>query len=200
MRSTKEGARYCDVLTRSGQVFSSDSVFQTALNRAGVVRIRTFQNLFAAAKILSSGARVKGNRLAIVSNGAAPSMMAIERLDIKHFQLPRLLEENLISIKKVLGESASGSNPFVLRKPENLPALYSQAIEQLQSFPNIDAVLVIFVPDSRNSASDITEAVLNLPKSKTPIWLVGWEMQVLRMLGKLFPRRVYPLLGRQRRP
>ena len=173
MRSTKEGARYCDVLTRSGQVFSSDNVFQTALNRAGVVRIRTFQNLFAAAKILSSGARVKGNRLAIVSNGAAPSMMAIERLDVKHFQLPRLLEENLISIKKTLGESASGSNPFVLRKPENLPALYSQAIEQLQSFPNIDAVLVIFVPDSRNNAADITNAVLKLPKSKTPI-LACW--------------------------
>lgn len=173
MRSTKEGARYCDVMTRSGQIFSSDTVFQTALNRAGVVRIRTFQNLFAAAKILASGARVKGNRLAIVSNGAAPAMMAIERLDVKQFHLPRLHEENLSAIRKTLGQSVSGNNPFVLREPENLPALYAQTIEQLQSFSNIDAVLVIFVPDSRSNTAEITQAVLDLPASKTPI-LACW--------------------------
>lgn len=173
MRSTKEGARYCDVLTRSGQIFSSDNVFQTALNRAGVVRIRTFQNLFAAAKILASGARVKGNRLAIVSNGAAPAMMAIERLYVKHFNLPRLADEHFQALIKTVGNSVSGTNPFVLREPEKLPTLYAQTIEKLQTFDNIDAVLVIFVPDSRSHSEAITQAVLNLPASKTPV-LACW--------------------------
>jgi len=55
MHSSNDGVSYCDSLTRTGQVYHSDDVFQTALNRSGVVRIRTFSNLYAAARILSSG-------------------------------------------------------------------------------------------------------------------------------------------------
>ncbi len=173
MRSTKEGARYCDAITRTGQVFSSDNVFQTALNRAGVVRIRTFSNLFAAAKILSTGSRVGGNRLAILSNGAAPTMMAVERLDIKQFRLPRFSKTDLDSLRDALGPQFSGSNPIVLRKPEEMAQQYALAIEQLQTFKNIDAILVIFVPDSRVDPIDITQAILQRPASKTPV-LACW--------------------------
>ncbi|MFT5895735.1 MAG: acetyltransferase, partial [bacterium] len=176
MRSTKEGAHYCDAITRTGRVFSSDNVFQTALNRAGVVRIRTFQNLLAAAKILSTPLRVSGNRLAIVSNGAAPAMMAIERMDIKQFQIPTLTEDFLRSLNKKLNNSVTGSNPIVLRKPAQLADHYASAIEALQHLDDIDAILVIFVPDSRNEPMQIMQSLLQFLPSKKPIlgcWMGG---------------------------
>lgn len=176
MRSTKEGARYCDVVTRTGRVLSSDNVFQTALNRAGVVRIRTFQNLLAAAKILSTPLRVTGNRLAIVSNGAAPAMMAVERMDVKQFQLPSLGTEFLASLNKKLDKSVTGSNPIVLRKPTELVEHYVSAIEALQQLDNIDAILVIFIPDSRNDPMLLTQAILQCLPSRKPIlgcWMGG---------------------------
>lgn len=176
MRSTKEGAQYCDAITKTGRVFSSDNVFQTALNRAGVVRIRTFQNLLAAAKILSRPLRVSGNRLAIVSNGAAPAMMAVERMDIKQFQIPTLEADFLVSLNKALDHSVTGSNPIVLRQPEQLAEHYVSAIDALQHLDNIDAILVIFIPDSRNDPLKITESLLRCLPSRKPIlgcWMGG---------------------------
>ena len=176
MRSTKEGARYCDAVIPTGRVFSSDNVFQTALNRAGVVRIRTFQNLLAAAKILSTPLRVTGNRLAIISNGAAPAMMAVERMDIKHFQIPALPADFLKTLNKQLDKSITGSNPIVLRKPTQLAEHYASTIDAIQHLDDIDAILVIFVPDSRNDPIEITQSLLHCLPSKKPIlscWMGG---------------------------
>ncbi len=51
-----------------------DRVFDAALDRAGTVRVRTYTQLFAAARILSLGRIPRGDRLAIVSNGRGPGL------------------------------------------------------------------------------------------------------------------------------
>lgn len=173
MRSTNEGVLYCDALTRTGQVYSSDNVFQTALNRAGVVRIKTFSNLYAAARILSTGIRVKGNRLAIVSNANAPAMMAVERIVDKHLNVPAIDEGVLKPLRHKAKALIIGSNPLLLRDPENLAAHYRQCIEALMSTPDFDAVLAIFVPDSRNDANLIALAVTECSPFKKPL-LTCW--------------------------
>ena len=49
-----------------------DTVFDAALMRSGTVRVRTYTQLFAAARILAMGKIPGGNRIAIVSNGRGP--------------------------------------------------------------------------------------------------------------------------------
>ncbi|MEE9320770.1 MAG: GNAT family N-acetyltransferase [Granulosicoccus sp.] len=173
MKSTQDGARYCDALTHTGQVYSSDRVFQAALARAGVVRIRTFSNLFAAAKILASELRTQGKRLAIVSNGAAPAMLACERIESKGFKSPLLCSALGAQLKKQLGKDFSGNNPIVLRDLSQLEAHYPIAITTLRDSGAFDAVLAIYVPDSRNDPTDIARAVLSLPDSSIPL-LTCW--------------------------
>ena len=46
--------------------------------RAGTVRVRTYTQLFAAARILAMGRIPRGDRLAIVSNGHGPGMLAAD--------------------------------------------------------------------------------------------------------------------------
>ena len=176
MKSTRDAARYCDALTRTGQTHSSDSVVQAALNRAGVVRIRTFANLLAAARILASGVRTQGRRLAIVSNGAAPAMMACERIESKDFLLPTLSS----ALKRKLHAQISGqwshTNPLVLRDAESLANQYQAAINTLTASAEFDAVLVIFVPDSRNNPTTIAAAVISCNTGNTPMltcWMGG---------------------------
>ncbi len=173
MRSAHEGARYCDALTRTGEVYSSDAVFQSALHRAGVVRIRTFQNLLAAAKILSTRIRVKGNRLAIVSNGSAPAMMALERMEIKQFEVPSLATETLCKLTTKLNGQYSGRNPIVLRQPEQLAQSFISTVESLQQLGSIDAILVIFIPDSRNDPGLIAESLTQCLPTNKPL-LACW--------------------------
>ncbi|MFK7996795.1 MAG: GNAT family N-acetyltransferase [Granulosicoccus sp.] len=190
MRSTNEGVQYCDALTRTGQVYNSDAVFQAALNRAGVVRIKSFSNLYAAARILSTGIRVKGNRLAIVSNANAPSMMALERMTGKEFEAPGIEANILDKLQKRGKKAISGTNPLILRDPLNLAEHYKDCIQALQSTSNIDAILLIFVPDSRNDATVVAEAVaqcLPLNKPLLTCWMgdasVGHARELLARAG-----------------
>ena len=173
MKSTQNSARYCDAITRTGQVFSSDHVLQAALQRAGVVRIRTFSNLFEAAKILTSSARVQGKKLVIVSNGAAPSMLACERIETKGFVLPSLSDNLTKTLGKEFKRSWSGKNPVVLRGAEVLAAQYQFAISSIIKSCEFDAVLVIYVPDSRNDPLQLAQAVIDTQPWPIPV-LTTW--------------------------
>jgi len=173
LKSTQEAARYCDALTRTGQVQSSDHVFQSALSRAGVVRIRTFSNLFAAAKILTSRIRTRGKRLAIISNGAAPAMLACERIESKGFQLAPLSAELAASLDDAIEGQWSQVNPLVLREPLALADNYRRIIQHLQSIDACDAILVIYVPDSRNDPTEVAEAVIECLPGNLPV-LTCW--------------------------
>jgi len=62
--------------THSGAIVGSDEVFDAALRRAGAVRVRSFVELFSAAKCLASRYRPVGRRLAIVTNGGGPGVLA----------------------------------------------------------------------------------------------------------------------------
>jgi len=173
MRSTQEGAPWCDALTRTGHAHSSDAVFEAALTRAGVVRIRTFSNLFSASKMLASQARTRGRRLAVISNGAAPGMLACERIETKGFHSPFPDEERRAALAKQLGKRFSGLNPIVLRDTDNLPAQYTAAIDAIHDPALFDAILVIFVPDSRNDPIDVARAVLDVKPLRIPL-LACW--------------------------
>ncbi len=62
--------------THSGAIVGSDDVFDAALRRAGAVRVRSFVELFSASKCLASRYRPVGKRLAIVTNGGGPGVLA----------------------------------------------------------------------------------------------------------------------------
>jgi acetyltransferase len=64
--------------THSGTIVGSDDVFDAALRRAGAVRVRSFVELFSAAKCLASRYRPVGKRLAIVTNGGGPGVLAAD--------------------------------------------------------------------------------------------------------------------------
>ena len=169
MRATQAGISHCDALTRSGELISSDDVFQAALNRAGVVRIRTFENLFSAARILSSGIRIKGNRIAIISNGNAPSLIAQERLKTKGLNTPVIDTDILQPSDRKQLVNLTGDNPIVLRGDNALASYFHSAISGLQKLDCIDALLVIFIPDSRNDPGAIAKAVVDCYDSGKPL-------------------------------
>ena len=169
MKSTHDVARFCDALSRTGQTYSTEHVFQTAMRRAGVVQVRTFSNLFSAAKILTSGLRIKGRRLAIISNGAAPAMLACERIKTKAYLIPELSNHTRQILHKQLGENCSGLNPIVLRDTKNLSSQYSQCLVALKDTDAVDALLLLFAPDARNNPKDIADTIIEHQPTHIPV-------------------------------
>ncbi len=186
MKSTHSAAPWCDALLHTGQVHDSNPVFDAAMTRAGVVHIKSFGNLFAAARTLSLDMRISGRRLAILGNGAAPAMLACERIEAKGFDLPRPSR----SLQRLLASSHGGSdgeinghNPWVLRQPGQLAERYRDLLTALANSGEFDAIVVIHVPDARNDPQVVAEAVIRalpLPVPLLTCWMGESRVQAAR--------------------
>jgi acetyltransferase len=58
--------------SHTGALAGADDVYDAALKRAGMLRVNTTQELFNAAESLARAKPVRGNRLAILTNGGGP--------------------------------------------------------------------------------------------------------------------------------
>ena len=78
--------------SHTGALVGSDAVFDAALRRAGAVRVKTYTQLFAAARVLASAPPAEGERLAIVTNGGGPGVIAADSAAENAVPLPHLQE------------------------------------------------------------------------------------------------------------
>jgi acetyltransferase len=145
--------------THCGAIVGSDDVFDAALRRAGAVRVRSFVDLFSAAKCLASRYRPVGKRLAIITNGGGPGVLAADWVQECGLQLgqysPLLVAELLPRLlpQAQLADLADLSG-------EALPAHYQAAIEVAGQDPHIDGVLAIYSPRGHADALEVAQAVV----------------------------------------
>ena len=160
--------------THSGAIVGSDDVFDAALRRAGAVRVRSFVELFSAAKCLASRYRPVGNRLAIITNGGGPGVLAADWIAQIHLQLGKLSQDAVDKLKPMLPPLASLSDLIDLSE-EATPAQYQAAIEAANNDRNIDGLLVIYSPkfgvDGLEIACAIIETRLKISKPILSCWM-----------------------------
>jgi acetyltransferase len=124
-------------LTHSAAIVGADDVFDAALRRAGVVRVRVFTQLFSAAKCLASRFRPVGRRLAIVTNGGGPGVLAADWADEIGLGVSGVVD---------LGEEAGS-------------AAYRAALDAALQDRSADGVLLIHSPKVDGDPGAIAEAV-----------------------------------------
>ncbi|MBH2019893.1 MAG: bifunctional acetate--CoA ligase family protein/GNAT family N-acetyltransferase [Burkholderiales bacterium] len=159
--------------THSGAIVGSDDVFDAALRRAGAVRVRSFVQLFSAAKCLASRYRPVGNRLAIVTNGGGPGVLAADWVNEIHLELGKLSPESSSALKPLLPELASLSDLIDLSE-EATPEHYRAAIEAAGKDRQIDGVLAIFSPKEGVDASLVARALAEVKRSMGKPLLSCW--------------------------
>jgi len=150
--------------THSGAIVGSDDVFDAALRRAGAVRVRSFVELFSAAKCLASRYRPVGKRLAIVTNGGGPGVLAADWINEIHLQLGKLSDASIAALKPQLPELASLCDLIDLSE-EAGPAHYRAAIEAAGHDNAIDGVLTIYSPKHGGDATAVASVLAEIRKS-----------------------------------
>jgi acetyltransferase len=160
--------------THTGALIGSDDVFDAALERAGVVRAMTFGQLFAAAGILSSGKRVHGNRLAIVTNGGGPGVLATDRAEDLGVEIAALHENTIKTLDKSMPEHWSHGNPVDILG-DSPPERYGVAVEACLEDKNVDGILVLLTPQSMSRPQEAAQAVVEASrKYKDKLVLTCW--------------------------
>ena len=147
--------------THSGATVGSDDVFDAALRRAGAVRVRSFVELFSAAKCLASRYRPVGSRLAIVTNGGGPGVLAADWLNEIGLTLGKLTGTTIAALKPMLPEVASISDLIDLSE-DATPEHYAAAIRAAAADKDVDGLLAIHSPKAGVDAVAVAKAVAGL--------------------------------------
>ncbi|MEN9843741.1 MAG: Succinyl-CoA ligase [ADP-forming] subunit alpha [Pseudomonadota bacterium] len=159
--------------THSGTIVGSDDVFDAALRRAGAVRVYSFVELFSAVKCLASRYRPVGKRLAIVTNGGGPGVLAADWVSELRLELGRLSPTVAQELKAKLSPCAS-LNDLIDLAEEASPECYAAALEMTAQDSGVDGVLVIHSPKAGTDAAAVAKAVVAIkPKLHKPM-LACW--------------------------
>ncbi len=147
--------------THSGMAAVSDTVFDAAVRRAGVVRVQNVGQLFYAAKALASKFRPLGNRLAIITNGGGPGAMAADRAGDLGIPLAELANETMAVLNKAMPTSWSHSNPIDIGG-DATPERYRDAILAVTHDPNVDSTLVMLSPQAMTDPMGVAQAIIEV--------------------------------------
>ncbi|NYH19954.1 acetyltransferase [Paraburkholderia bryophila] len=159
LKAGRKAAGSQAALTHSGNIVGSDEVFDSALRRAGAVRVRSFTQLFSAVKCLASRYRPVGSRLAIVTNGGGPGVLAVDWLIELGLGLARLSPEAAAALAPHLPPVATLSNLLDLSE-EAGPDHYRAAIAACAVDPDVDGILVIYSPKLEIDPTAVARALV----------------------------------------
>jgi acetyltransferase len=156
----------------SGVLASPDDVYDAAIRRAGMLRVYTTEQLFAAVETLARAKRMHGDRLAIIGNGEGPIVLAMDALQYGGGQQAALQEATVAKLRGMIPEWR-GSGPLNLRG-DAPPERYHDVIEVLLQDPGANAVLMIHAPNAVADPADVARAVAPLAKASSRNVLGCW--------------------------
>ncbi|QOL49218.1 bifunctional acetate--CoA ligase family protein/GNAT family N-acetyltransferase [Massilia litorea] len=159
--------------SESGALAGMDDVFDAAIRRAGMLRVFTTEQLFAAVETLAHARPLHGERLAILANGVGPGVLAFDALVCGGGVAATLAPATIERLAAVLPRRVAHANPVNLHGDAE-PERYRQALEILLQDPNADAVLVVHAPTATVDSADVARAIAPLAKGASRNVLSCW--------------------------
>ena len=147
--------------SHTGALAGSDLVFDAAIDRAGMLRVNTLQELFLAAETLSRFRTNVSDSLTILTNGGGAGVMAADAAAYMGVKLSELSEATLKNLDAVLPANWSHGNPVDIIGDAPV-SRYEQTLKVLTADPATGAVLFIHAPTAIVPSADIARALLPL--------------------------------------
>jgi acetyltransferase len=140
--------------SHTGALTGSDEVCDAAFRRAGVLRVNTIGELFNIAELLGKQPRAHGPRLAIVTNGGGPGVLATDTLIANGGESATLSSESLAALDRVLPPHWSHGNPVDVIGDADAER-YARAVEIVARDPGNDGVLVVLTAQAVTPPKEI---------------------------------------------
>ncbi|HEX5338073.1 MAG TPA: bifunctional acetate--CoA ligase family protein/GNAT family N-acetyltransferase [Gallionella sp.] len=166
-------------MSHTASLVGADDVFDAAVSRVGVVRVQTITQLFTAAKALSCGFRPVGNRLAIVTNGGGPGVMATDRAADLGLTMATLSDATIQYLNEYLPPNWPHGNPVDIIGDAQADR-YHHAVKACLEDENVDGVLAILTPQAMTKPLESAQALIELSVNHSKPLLTCWmgESQV----------------------
>ncbi len=153
----EEGARAA--ASHTGALAGLDVVYDTAIKRAGILRVFSLEELFEAVETLGRNPAPGGDRLAIVTNGGGIGVLATDALIDEGGRLAALSRTTINRLDKVLPATWSRGNPIDIIGDATAQR-YRDTLDALFQDPAVDAALVLNCPTAVASSLDAARATI----------------------------------------
>lgn len=160
-------------LSHTASLVGADDVFNAAVSRAGAVRVQTITQLFTAAKALSCGFCPVGSRLAIVTNGGGPGVMATDRAVDLGLPMARLSDATMAYLDQHLPPNWSHGNPVDIIGDAQAER-YRHAVKACLEDEGVDGVLAILTPQAMSRPLEAAHTLIELAGNCCKPLLACW--------------------------
>ena len=161
---TSDGAKAA--ISHTGALAGSDMVFDAAMRRAGMLRVKDIEEIFGAVETLARSKPIRGKRLAILTNGGGIGVIAADDLTELGGELAQLPDEVIAKLDEFLPANWSHGNPVDL-SGEADGERYVKALNILCECRLVDAVLVMHAPTAISDPTDVAVALIKSAKERT---------------------------------
>jgi len=155
-------------IARPGQ--GLDEVYHEAFRRAGMLRVFEIDALFDAAQTLARSQPLKGDRLAILTNGGSVGVMSADTLIERGGRLSGLGEETIKVLRELLGPNWQRDGIIDMGLTSSAEQ-YQEALAAVLKDKEPNAVLVMHVPFAAVEGEETARAVIKAAsKSQRPVF------------------------------
>ncbi len=144
--------------SHTGALATSEIASEALFRQAGMIRVNTLEELFAVATALSHQPVPRGKRVAIVTNGGGPGILAADACEQHGLELPEFSPEIIEKLRSINKRDIEIHNPLDLTGSAN-EEQYEGVLKLLATDKGNDAVIIIFAPPVIVSSKGMEDAI-----------------------------------------
>jgi acetyltransferase len=175
---TQAGAKAA--ATHTGSLAGEDAVYDAAFDRAGIVRVKTFEELFDCAELLAKQPRPLGPGLAIITNAGGPGVMAVDALFDYGVDPVALRPETIHKLDELLPPHWSRTNPIDILG-DATPERYQRVVDICLKASEVKGLLIILTPQAMTRPTHVAETLSGHLRGKPyPVftsWMGGQDVE-----------------------
>jgi len=172
----------------TGSLAGKHEIYEAAFKQAGILTVRSSEELLDTAKALTLSLLPDGNRVAVLSGQAGPGMAACDVCEIEGLSIPSFSPDTQKKIEALLPPLALRTNPVDMG-----PAWYdSEAIrgivESVLEDRKVDAIIlcIMFASANRAAVGTLAESLLQMKRKKPVICCISapdgiWDEEIKRL-------------------
>jgi 3-hydroxypropionyl-CoA synthetase (ADP-forming) len=167
---TARGAK--QAASHTGSLGGSYEVIKGAFDQTGIISVDSYEELTGSLKALTWQTVPKGNRVAMVSNGAGPIISAIDHFERLGLQIAEISDHTRNRLKQHYPPTYVIGNPCDITGSANADD-YRFAIQTFMDDPNVDIIMPWFVFQDDPLEESIVDVLATFQKQKQKPILVG---------------------------
>lgn len=155
--------------SHSAALASSDVAVEALFEQSGIIRANTVEHLLDITRFLSSQPLPPGRRVGAITNAGGPGILLADACEAHGLVLPEYAPATKEALRTFLPMQAGLANPIDMIASAT-PEQYARAIGIAAADPNVDSLILIYLPPRLHDPEDmikaIKEAVERVPAAK----------------------------------